>query len=48
MWIWKSDIRRWEEQLMKQIPEGTDGKEYWYLKGKLFAINRIGNGKSPV
>ena len=48
MWIWKSDLISWEKQLIKQLPKETDSKDYWYLKGKLTAINRIGNKKTPV
>ena len=48
MWIWKSDLIKWEEEMMKQLPKEKDSTPYYYLKGKLFVINRLINKKSPI
>jgi hypothetical protein len=48
MWIWKSDLERWEQEMRNKIPKETDDVDFWYLKGKLFAISRLKNKKSPI
>lgn len=48
MWIWKSDLERWEDEIRAKIPVKTNNNDYWYLKGKLFVIRRLKNKKSPI
>ena len=48
MWIWKSDLIKWEQKIMEQIPKKTKDIDYWYLKGELFAVRRLKRRKIPI
>ena len=49
MWIWKSDLQYWIRELEHKVEKHErDSKENIYFRGKLMALLKLQQKKSPI